>query len=107
MPLTVTGTIKPFPSSNPELDITAGTAKITGVLNNPSIKLIDLAENKENSQDKRIIEIESESIKPESPESESESESVIPEPESRDKNIKSPDIRVSKEELSKDENIAD
>lgn len=52
IPVAVTGTIKPVPSSNPELDITAGLntklktgIRITGTLNNPSFSLSNASED--------------------------------------------------------------
>ena len=87
MPIAITGTLKPLPSSNPELDITAAGIKITGELNNPIIDFIASSDiKKEDSQDIELkveVEVISEDTKTET---------------------ESPDIKDIKEELSKDEN---
>ena len=109
MPLEVTGTIKPFPSSNPELDITLSGVKITGELNNPTISFIASEDAKISPDIKEAPQKESndEELKAESGiESGIESEDIKSETESNDI-IESRDIKNIKEELSKDENTAD
>ncbi|MBR0068983.1 MAG: hypothetical protein IJP97_00645, partial [Synergistaceae bacterium] len=121
MPVAITGTLKPFPSSNPELDIIAGingrpesSVKITGMLNNPSINLMAMQNKKALSPD---IKPESQDITPrieieiESGEIKSREIDVVSidinQNVSKEIEIKSEDVKVkTKEELSKDENAA-
>ena len=112
IPIAVTGTLKSFPSSNPELDITAGingkpesSARITGMLNNTSITLMAMSEEKLSPD----IEIKNESqdITPGVESGEIEITSIdINQNVSNE--IKSEDTKLNfKEELSKDENASD
>ncbi|MBQ9629954.1 MAG: hypothetical protein IJR43_11950 [Synergistaceae bacterium] len=122
IPIAITGTLKPFPSSNPELDIIAGingrpesSVKITGMLNNPSINLMAMSEKKASPD----IKNESRDI---TPRIEVEIEIASPEIKSREIEIVITDININqnmsneitsedtkakiKEALSKDENAA-
>ncbi len=85
-PLSITGTIKPLPSSNPELDITAEGMRITGALNNPEINLMASSDIKDMKEEIRI-------------ESEDMNQNLSIEVSSE----VSPDEKM-KEEVSKDEN---
>ena len=120
IPIAITGTLKPFPSSNPELDIIAGingrpesSVKITGMLNNPSVNLMAMSEKKASPDIKnksrditpRIeIEIESSEIKSREIEIVSTDININ---QNMSNEITSEDTKAKiKEELSKDENAA-
>lgn len=104
MPLKVTGTIKPFPSSNPELDITLSGMRITGELNNPTIIFMASEDARLSPDIKEAPQEESNDAELKA-ESGIESEDIKSETESNDI-IESRDIKDMKEEESKDENTA-
>ena len=93
-PLAIAGTIKPFPSSNPELDITVEGMRITGALNDPEISIMASEDVKSDSPD---IEAVSEDTKP------ILSIDVSPDVSQDISSDESADEKT-KEEISKDEN---
>ncbi len=106
IPINITGTLEPFTSSNPELDITAGLngklktgVKITGTLNNPSFSLMNSS-----GDSKPASKPASQDIKIESHDTEIISTDVNHIMSEDNNNDNKKDNK--KEELSKDENAA-
>ena len=113
MQFAITGTLKPFPSSNPELDITAdingkpeASVRITGMLNNPSINLAAMQDKKASSD----IKEESHDIAPKTESGKIESQEIqimSIDIKNVSNEITSEDTKLNiKEDLSKDENAA-